>query len=178
MKFFNIFISIIGFFAIVFIVSLFFPRTYHIKSSVIIGKPVSYTFDYLNTITNWNDWSPWNKDLDSTLTSFYSPVKKGNGATQYFNGKNLGHGSFIIRNSIKDSLISYSFKLHFKEADFISGATFYFEPSENNTLLHWVDTGDVGYNPLLRFMLPSKINSTKESFNEGLQMIKKAAETK
>lgn len=178
MKFFNVFVGILGFFAILFIVSLFFPRTYLIKKSVTVNKPVQATFNYLNSIKNWNDWSPWNSDLDSTLTFFYSQKDSGTGAVQYFRGNQIGMGSFRITNSQPNQLLAYSFKLHFNEADFISGATFYFEPTADNTLLSWVDSGDVGYNPLHRFMLPSKIKSTEAAFEEGLKNIKKAAESK
>jgi hypothetical protein len=178
MKFFNVFVGIILFFVLIFIVSLFFPRKYRIESTVVVNKPVGYTFAYLNNITNWNDWSPWNTDLDSTLTFFYSPVKTGKGATQYFSGNAIGSGRLTIQNSLQDSIITYDFKLHFNEADFISGATFYFEPTNNQTRLHWVDSGDVGYNPLHRFMLPSKIKSTKNSFDEGLNKIKLVIEAK
>lgn len=178
MKFFNVFVGILGFFAILFIVSLFFPRKYLIKKSITIDKSVNETFDYLNNIKNWNDWSPWNTDLDSTLTFFYSKKDTGTGAVQYFRGNQIGMGSFKITNSQTNSVLAYTFNLHFNEANFISGATFYFEPTGNNTLLSWIDSGDVGYNPLHRFMLPAKIKSTEAAFAEGLNNIKKAAESK
>jgi hypothetical protein len=46
------------------------------------------------------------------------------------------------------------------------------------THLMWVDSGDVGMNPIYRYMLPSKISGTEQAFEEGLMMIKRAAESK
>jgi len=176
MKFFNVFVSIIGLFVIVFLVSLFFPRTYKISSSISVNVPANKSFDFLNNIKNWSNWSPWNKSIDSTIIFFYSTADTGVNAAQYFYGKNIGHGSCRINNSITNKLISYSFKLHFNETDFISSATFYFKPQNNYTLITWIDSGDVGLNPVHRFMLPTKIKSTQQSFDEGLVKIKKATE--
>jgi hypothetical protein len=59
-----------------------------------------------------------------------------------------------------------------------SEATFYFRNVGGKTHLMWVDSGDVGMNPMYRYMLPSKISGTEQAFEEGLMMIKRAAESK
>lgn len=59
-----------------------------------------------------------------------------------------------------------------------SEATFYFKSVNDGTQLFWVDSGDVGLNPLFRYLLPSKISETEHNFEDGLKAIKLAAETK
>ena len=54
--------------------------------------------------------------------------------------------------------------------------TFEFKSLGNSTQLIWIDEGDVGMNPIYRFLLPSKISATEQGFEEGLMVIKKAAE--
>lgn len=165
-----------GFFALIFIASLAFPHQYRIEKSVIINKPLSSTFNYLNQIQNWKDWSPWNNSLDSSMVSFYSQIKMGEGATQYFNGGLVGNGRFRIIESIPEQKLRYDLSIN--EGQMHSEAIFYFASVAGSTQLFWVDSGDVGYNPLFRFMLPGKVTSTEESFEQGLKAIKLAAESK
>lgn len=174
MKLFGIFAAIIGLVGLVFLVSLLFPKTYRIERSTVINKPVYETYAYMNSIRNWADWSPWNNNLDSSMVSFYSKVKSGVGSTQYFRGGLVGVGRFKINKCTQNAMIHYD--LCINEGTMHSEATFYFKPIANKTQLIWVDSGDVGYNPIFRFMLPSKIKSTEAGFEEGLYQIKHTAE--
>lgn len=174
MKLLGIFAGIFGLVGLVFLVSLLFPREYRIERSTVINKPVYETYAYMSSIRNWADWSPWNTDLDSSMVSFYSKVKSGEGAAQYFRGGLVGVGRFRITQSRLNEMIHYDLSIN--EGIMHSQATFYFKAVANKTHLMWVDSGDVGYNPIFRFMLPSKIKSTEAGFEEGLFQIKRAAE--
>ncbi len=165
-----------GFFALVFVISLFFPRQYRIEKSTLINKPVTSTYAYMNNIKNWSDWSPWNTSLDSTMVSFYSVQNSGVDATHYFRGNLVGSGRFKITESIPNQKIRYDLSIN--EGLMHSEATFYFKSVKAGTQLFWVDSGDVGFNPLFRYLLPSKIHETEHNFEDGLKAIKLAAETK
>ena len=96
--------------------------------------------------------------------------------------------TFIFNLLLNLELVQLLFRVFFKQNEMIhydlsinegtmhSEATFYFKSVANKTHLIWVDSGDVGYNPIFRFMLPSKIKSTEAGFEEGLFEIKRAAE--
>ncbi|MDZ4668799.1 MAG: SRPBCC family protein [bacterium] len=174
MKLFKIFAAIIGFFAFIFMVSLFFPHQYRIEKTTVINLPVYETFDYMNKVENWADWSPWNTDLDSSMVFFYSQKKSGVGAAQYFRGGLIGTGRFRIIKSLNNQVIT--FHLSIDESFMSINQTFYFKELGGKTQLSWVDEGDVGYNPIFRFLLPSRIGGTEAGFEEGLIVIKAAAE--
>lgn len=176
MKLFKVFAGIMGFFALVFLVSLFFPRQYKIEKTTVVNIPVYETFAYMNQIQNWQDWSPWNKNLDSTMTFFYSQNTAGLGAAQYFKGDLVGIGRFRIVASVPNERITFNLAL---DQGFMSiNQTFYFKALGGKTQLTWVDEGDVGLNPIFRFMLPTKISNSEAAFEEGLMIIKRAAENK
>ena len=176
MKLFKIFAGIMGFFALVFLVSLFFPRQYKIEKTTVVNIPVYESFAYLNQIQNWKDWSPWNSSLDSTMVFFYSQNKSGLGAAQYFRGDLVGIGRFRIVESLPNEKIKFNLSL---DHGFMNiNQTFYFKALGGKTQLTWVDEGDVGMNPLFRFMLPTKIKNSEDAFEEGLITIKRAAENK
>jgi hypothetical protein len=179
MKLFKIFAGIMGFFALVFVVSLFFPRTYKIEKTTVINMPDHETFAYLNNIRNWADWSPWNTDLDSSMVFFLSKVTEGKGAAQYFRGGLVGNGRFRIVESVPNESIAYNLYIDMDNGSYMSiSQKFVLKSLGGKTQLSWVDEGDVGMNPLYRFLLPSKIKSTEQGFEEGLAVIKKSAENR
>jgi hypothetical protein len=176
MKLFKVFAGIMGFFALVFLVSLFFPRQYKIERSIAINLPVQETFAYLNEVENWQDWSPWNQNLDSTMRFFYSQNKSGIGAAQYFRGNLIGIGRFRIIESLPNEKIQFNLSL---DHGFMNiNQTFLFSSVDGKTQLTWLDEGDVGFNPIFRFMLPTRIQNSEIAFEEGLLTIKRAAEKK
>jgi hypothetical protein len=176
MKLFGVFAGIMGVIALAFIISLFFPRTYRIERSTVINRPLYESYAYMNNINNWADWSPWNNSIDSSMKSFYSPNTIGIGATHYFRGDLVGLGRFRISSGVLNEMIHYDLSIN--DGTMHSEATFYFRNVGGKTHLMWVDSGDVGMNPIYRYMLPSKISGTEQAFEEGLIMIKRAAESK
>ena len=141
--------------------------------------PVQETYNYLNNVRNWADWSPWNTDLDSSMVFFLSQSTEGKGAAQYFRGGLVGLGRFRIVESIPNESIAYDLYIDMGEGSFMSiSQKFILKPLDGKTQLTWVDAGDVGLNPLYRFLLPSKIKSTEQGFEEGLAVIKKSAENR
>src|SRR2546423_4659757 len=111
MKLFKVFLSFFIITALIFITSLFFPKQYHIERSIVVNKPLFETFAYMNNIRNWQNWSPWNKDLDSTMFTFYSPVTAGQHAVHYFSGNLVGTGRFKINESIPNEKIRYNLSI-------------------------------------------------------------------
>jgi len=174
MKLFTIYFSFFIIVGLFFGVSLFFPHKYKFERSIEINKPVHETFLFMNDLRNWEKWSVWNKSLDSSMILFYGKRSDSLGARQYFDGKILGKGRFEIINYKNDEVLSYNLNMHQNEVN--ANGTFFFTQKNNSTQLSWVDSGDVGYNPIFRYMIPSKKKSTETAFDEGLKRIKENLE--
>ena len=171
MKLFRIFLGFWLLIGLFFAVSLFFPREFRVEKSIEISKPVNEVFNYLSQIENIAALSPWNKQTDSTMNSFYSKNKQGLNATYYFSGNLLDKG--YLKISELDSLKSITMLLNINNGAMTSNTSFHFEAiDENTTKLTWKDYKDVGYNPLYRYMIPSKIKETEAAFEMGLLRIK------
>ena len=176
MKLFKIFIGIWVLVGLFFLVSLFFPREFKVERSIEIEKPIDKVFSFVSNIENIAALTPWNKKIDSTMTYFYSKNKKGLNAAYYFSGNLLEKG-FLKISSI-DSLKSITTLLNINNGSMTSNTSFYFEKvSENKTKLTWKDYKDVGFNPLYRYMVPSKTKETEAAFERGLEQIKSMINT-
>ncbi len=175
MKLFKIFLSFFLVAGAIMLVSLFFPNSYTINRSVTINRPVHEVFTYMNDLRNWEQWSLWNKDIDSTLSIFYRERSDSLGGIQYFSGDRIGTGRFKIVEYVPNEKLGYN--LFMNKGDISANGTFTFAAIDSSTSeLHWLDSGYVGYNPFFRFMLPNKIKSTSEAFDAGLNRIKQAVE--
>ena len=155
-------------------VSRFFPNTYYVKRTVEINTPVDSAFAFMSNLHNWPSWSLWNTATDSSLTTFYNKQTVGLGARQYFHGSLIGEGRFEVITYEQNKTVGYN--LYMNQGEASANGKFVFETINNKTLLHWIDSGDVGNNPLFRYMLSSKVASTEKTFDDGLKRIKDVLE--
>ncbi len=174
MKLFKVFFSFFIIALVIFIVSRFFPHSYKVERSIVIHKPVDTVYAFMQDFRNWEKWSLWNKETDSSLVYFYGKESKGVNGRQYFYGNLLGNGRFKFDTCVVNKKLAYDLFMHAGEVK--AKGTFIFKGDENTTTLIWLDSGDVGNNPLYRFMIPSKISSTEKTFDDGLGRIKRMVE--
>jgi hypothetical protein len=123
---------------------------------------------------NWPSWSLWNKNMDPSFSVFYNQRTQGLGARQYFHGDLIGEGRFEINSYEPNATIGYN--LYMNQGEASANGKFVFETASDKTLIHWIDSGDVGNNPIFRYMLSSKVASTEKTFDDGLKRIKDVLE--
>ena len=171
MKLFKIYFVIFAIVLAFVLGSRLFPHTYYVERSITINKPVSETFAYLSNYHNWEKWSLWNKNVDSTLYYFYNKTQNTIGSRQYFYGALLGQGYFETIGYKKDS--SLQFILSVNRAERTAAGVFTFKVIDAYTTeLHWIDSGNVGNNPIKRYMIPFVTKNTATTLDNGLASIK------
>jgi hypothetical protein len=175
MKLFKIFFSFFIIAIAVFVVSRFFPHAYKVACKISINRPVDDVYSFMSDFRNWEKWSLWNKSADSTLIYFYGKTSKGLEGHQYFYGKNIGQGQFRFDTCLANEKLVYRLNMHAGEIK--ANGTFLFESNGDGTTLSWINEGDVGSNPIYRFMIPSKTESTRKTFDDGLGRIKEILES-
>jgi hypothetical protein len=176
MKLFKIFFTLFLLIVLFYLGSLFFPNSYYIDRTVDVNKPVDSVFHFMQDFRNWPKWSLWNKQTDTTLRTYYGNYRSDSlGGRQYFEGERLGTGRFKFDRYERNQLLGYD--LWMNNGSISAKGLFKFEQISNNTTrIHWIDSGNVGNNPMFRYMMQSKINSTQKVFDEGLLRIKQAIE--
>jgi len=175
MKLFKIFLSLFAIVLAFVLGSRFFSPTYVVKETITINWPVDETFAYMGNLKKWEEWSLWNKGVDSTLYYFYSPKQDTTGARQYIAGELIGKGYIEIVRYQPGKEIAY--KLWLRQGEITANGIFTFTAlAGNQTELAWIDSGNVGNNPIKRYMIPFVTQNTHETFKDGLQRIKTAAE--
>lgn len=177
MKLFKLYLIILAIVIAFFGISRLFSPSYLVKETIVVNKPLPETFAYLSDMKNWEEWSLWNKSIDSTLHYFYTIKTDSLGARQYLGGDLIGAGFIEITESHKDSSMTYY--MYLREGDMTANGKFEFKAlSATQTEIAWIDSGYVGNNPIKRYMIPMVTKSTAQSFREGLAKIKQQLELK
>jgi uncharacterized protein YndB with AHSA1/START domain len=157
---------------IVFIVSGFLlPSKYRVKRSVVIARNDSSIFEQINSPRKWTEWVMWNEKMDSTASYQFRGPESGVGSEMEWQGKKIGQGIMTIKESVPYRLVKYN--LLMENGSLQGVGAFMLTPEKNGCRLTWQDEGELGDNPLFRwvgFLLMDSILGG--AFEEGLNKLK------
>ncbi len=170
----KILLGLLGIIVLLVIVSFFLPREVHVERSIVINAPQEIAFEQVNTLKNWENWSPWN-ELDPNMSIVYSGPESGTGAMYTWEGNDkVGKGNLKITNSEPFNRVETD--LDFMEQGVAKGY-YTFEPVEGNTKVTWGFDSDMGMNPIGRYMGLMMETFLGPDFEKGLSNMKIAAES-
>jgi effector-binding domain-containing protein len=160
--------------AILIIISFLLPRSYKVERITYIKAKRSVIHNLTSNFKKWDLWTPWTKASDSTAV-FELVGFDGQVGTQWkWTGKVLGNGEMIVTEIIPDELIAYD--LSFNEGKYQSKGKLVIEAKGDSSKVSWFDEGDLGYNPISRFMGLFMDKMMGPDFEKGLSKLKKVAE--
>jgi hypothetical protein len=163
---------------IVFIVSGFLlPSEYRVKRSIFIASTDSCIFEQINSPSKWKDWIVWNEKMDSTAKYQFRGPESGVGSQMEWEGKKVGQGIMTIKESVPYRLVKYS--LLMENGSFQAIGSLTLTPEKNGYRVSWQDEGDLGNNPIFRWVgflfMDSMLGG---AFEEGLSKLKSNLENK
>ena len=161
--------------AVLLIVSLFLPSQVRVERSAVIAAPADRIFEQVNTLTNWEKWSPWHK-LDPNMKLQYSGPPSGKGAAYAWQStqRNVGNGTLTIDESTPPQRVGTA--MHFDAGD--AAGSFTFQPLEKNTRVTWVMDSNMGKNPVGKFFGLMMDRMVGPDFERGLNNLKTLCEAR
>jgi len=134
---------LVGVAAVVAVVALLVvtrPSTFHIERSTEIAAPAESAFAQVNDFHAWQAWSPWEK-VDPQMKRTFEGAPAGVGAAYAWagNGK-VGEGRMTIERSEMPSLVSIKLEF-FAPFAATNRATFTFAPTPQGTKVTWAMDG-------------------------------------
>jgi effector-binding domain-containing protein len=139
-----------------------------------MNAPVENVFNQINTLKNWEKWSPRHKK-DTAMKLTYEGPAKGVGAKYLWESKNsdVGTGNLSIKESKPNEMIVCEMVFGNMKP---SSATFKFEKADNGTKVIWTMDSDAGMNPLYKYFGLFMDKMVGPDFEKGLNNIKDIAE--
>lgn len=164
--------------AIIVILALIAPKTYHVSRSITVNKPIAEVFNYLKYIKNQDEWSPWKKK-DPNMKQEQTGTDGEVGFVNRWEGnKEVGTGeqeiiSITENKSVNSQLRFYKPWKSQSDAYITTRAL-----DDNSTEVIWGFSG-VNKPPSNIFFLFFNMDKTVgKDFEEGLSDLKRILESK
>ncbi len=176
MKFIKIFgLTILIIAALFILVSLFLPSTGSVKRSILINSTAPVIFNQINTLKNWENWSPWHK-LDPDMKLTYEGPPSGKEALYRWESSHpkVGNGTLQITESIPFDLIVTS--MDFMESGVATGS-YKLEKYSDGIKVTWAIETDLGMNPFTKYLGLMMDAMVGAEFEKGLNSLKVLSES-
>jgi ribosome-associated toxin RatA of RatAB toxin-antitoxin module len=165
-------IALVVLIAAVALIGFMLPKEYKVTRSQVIAAPAEVVFGQVNDLKRNEAWSPWK---DPTMQITYSENTVGQGAKSSWTSKDMGNGSQTITESTPSS------SLH-THLDFGGMGTaevqWTFAAEGEGTKVTQEMTGEMGNNPMKRFMGLMMDKMIGPMFEQGLASLKTVSETR
>lgn len=146
------------------------PRHSHVERSLVMKANAATAFNQVNTLKNWEKWSPWH-NIDPAMKLEYEGPESGAGAKYIWTStnSNVGNGALtILASQPNQKIVS---EMDFMENGKATG-TYLFEENPEGTKLTWAMDSDLGMNPVARYFGLFMENFVGKDFEKGLNNIK------
>lgn len=168
---------ILAIIALIFVILVIVaPKAYTVSRSIIIDKPIEEVFQYLKSIKNQDNWSPWKKKDPNMTQEFIGEDGKVGFTAKWKGNKDVGEGEQEVLSIIENEAIETQLRFFKPWKSQSIGTLLVDKVDENQTLVTW---GFSGKNPIPFniFMLFFNMDKTiGKDFEEGLVDLKQLLE--
>jgi effector-binding domain-containing protein/uncharacterized protein YndB with AHSA1/START domain len=167
-------IVLLGIILLFLIIALFLPKEIKVEESILINAPVEKIFVMVNKTGNWDKWSPFAENKESTKV-YYEGPSEGVGATIKWqeNDDEDSKGQLKFVEVVPNNMISADLVF---ENSLKSKLNWYFETSQEGTLVIWnIVSKDLSY-PFNRWMGLFAGRMIRPDFKKGLNNLKELCE--
>ena len=167
-------LSLLILFLVLVAVAYLLPRHVRVERTETIKAAPEIVFGQVNTLKNWEQWSPWHK-LDPKMKLEYNEIPSGKGASYSWKSekRNVGNGKLTIIRIVPYDTIDV--EMNFMEQG-TSLAGYYIKKADSTVQLTWWMDADMGYNPMGRWVGLFMDNLVGKDFEKGLSSIKEFSE--
>ena len=159
--------------AVLLIGGLMLSPKFKVERSVTVAAPPDKVYALIADPRRWNDWAVWNR-RDPAMQITYSGPATGSGAVWAWKSKTEGDGRMSFTTAEPGKRLGYD--LYFPEFGTTSQGELVMTPDGANTRVSWTMNGDMGKNPLFRWIALNADSMIGKDFEAGLAGLKTLAE--
>jgi uncharacterized protein YndB with AHSA1/START domain len=141
--------------------------------STVINAPPEKVYALVADPREWKAWSVWNR-RDPAMDVSYAGPSSGAGAAWAWKSKTEGDGKMTFTAADPGRRVAYD--LYFPDFGTTSAGDLVFTAEGSGTRVHWTMNGDMGRNPLFRWMALFADGMVGKDFEAGLAGLKAVAE--
>ena len=147
--------------------------TFKVSRSITINAPPDKVYALVADPRRWKEWSVWNR-RDPAMEVTYSGPPSGSGAVWAWKSKTEGDGRMTFTAAEPGKRLGY--ELYFPDFGTTSSGDLMLEAAGGATKVVWLMNGNMGNNPLYRWMTLFMDGMLGKDFEAGLANLKALAE--
>ncbi|MFN8155475.1 MAG: SRPBCC family protein, partial [Bacteroidia bacterium] len=136
--------------AIAAVIGFLLPGKLTLERTLVMKAPPSVVFNQVNTLKNWENWSPWYK-MDPKQKMDFNEIAAGVNASYHWKGEKTMEGTMTIIDSKSDELVTC--KLEFAGDETPAFASFILTPEGSGTKVVWNFSAESGMNPYKKIFM-------------------------
>ncbi|HOY48271.1 MAG TPA: GyrI-like domain-containing protein [Flavobacteriales bacterium] len=161
-------LSLVGLILLCVIIGFIMPAKSVCERSMEMKASPAVVFDQINTLKNWDKWSPW-KEMDPKMVNTYNEIPSGKGAIMSWEGPESGKGKMTITESIVNALVLTDLEF---DGMGVSKCSYKVEPgTAGGSKMTWTMETDNGNNPFMRLLSGLMKGMLESQFDKGLSNI-------
>lgn len=134
---------------VLILISLFLPSHYQVERSTLINAKPGEIFPLLHELRRWPEWTAWTTNREPSLVYSHTGPAAGVGAIQSWTA-NSGRG--LIKLTASDPTNGIAYDLNFNEGRFVATGKILMQAADNGTQVTWTTEGELGANPVGRYL--------------------------
>jgi effector-binding domain-containing protein len=167
---------VFGIIAVLVIIGYIIPKSYKVERvNYIKSKPLTI-YGLASNFKLWHLWVAWTKEVDTTAVFEINGEPAMVGTSWKWDGKDLGNGELVLSKLIPGQIVAYD--LAFDKGKYRSKGAIIIENLGDSCKVSWIDEGDLGYNPINRYMGLFMDKMMGPDFEKGLAKMKLRAEAR
>ena len=159
--------------AVLLLGGLALSPSFTVARSVQVRAPPQVVYALVADPRRWKEWSAWNR-RDPAMQVTYSGPPTGAGAAWEWKSASQGDGKMTFTAAEPAQRVAY--ELYFPDFGTTSPGDFRFSAADGGTRVTWTMNGNMGRNPLFRWMALFADGMVGKDFDEGLAQLKALAE--
>jgi hypothetical protein len=154
------------------------PDSFKVTRNALVSGSPAEVFDQVNTLKNWNAWSPWARMDPNAKNTFEGPESGVDAAMSWAGNKTVGEGKMTITESRPNERVKFRLEF-FKPFRATNTAEFSFAPEGSGTRVTWSMSGPKNFIAKGMHLMMDCDKMVGGQFEDGLrnmgEVLKKAA---
>ena len=151
------------------------PRQWSVEQSAVVAAAPDRVFEYVNTYEGWRAWGRWAQEVDPSL-EFSDPLGPSEGEGMAFEWHTGGEQAGVLRLVESEPGERVRYLMESPTGTPVMHGEIRLEPVSAGVVVHWREGGDLGWNPLSRWLARLSQPMMEEDFAKGLEALKAEAE--
>ncbi len=153
--------------------SLLLPGDFKVSRTVLVAAPPERVFEQLDDPRRWKAWSVWNQ-RDPAMQITYEGPPRGAGAVWSWKSGTEGDGRMSFTAAEPGRRLAYD--LFFPDFGTTSKGEITLQPSGSGTQVTWTMNGNMGTNPMFRWVALFADRMVGADFEAGLANLRQLVE--